>query len=126
MVIIGLFYLLMARILIQSSHKVIEDKMKLGYIGVFCVKIPCEKDAASRQYGQNKQIEARKKVAKVVLSFVIVFIACWLPRLVNFYAHHKLFLTLSFGIALFVTGIFTFFGGTLTLETTTCFGTYLR
>ncbi len=29
---------------------------------------------------QHRQMEARKKVAKVVLSFVIVFICCWLPR----------------------------------------------
>ncbi|XP_013408153.1 neuropeptide CCHamide-1 receptor [Lingula anatina] len=28
----------------------------------------------------RKQIEGRKKVAKVVLSFVVIFILCWLPR----------------------------------------------
>ena len=29
---------------------------------------------------QQRQMDARKKVAKVVLSFVCVFIICWLPR----------------------------------------------
>ena len=59
MVIIGVFYILMARILIQTTKN-----------------MPGEGKSGQGQ----KQMEARKKVAKVVLSFVLVFIVCWLPR----------------------------------------------
>ena len=60
MLVIAMFYLLMARILIISSHNMPGEGQCKG--------------------GKNKQIEARKKVAKVVLSFVLVFGLCWLPR----------------------------------------------
>lgn len=64
LLIIGIFYVLMARILILSSRE-----------------MPCEsmKDSAMNQQ-QKRQVQARLKVAKVVLSFVIIFIICWLPR----------------------------------------------
>ena len=64
LVIIGLFYVLMAQILILSSRE-----------------MPCEttKNSIMNQQ-QKRQIEARIKVAKVVLSFVLIFIICWLPR----------------------------------------------
>ena len=64
LIIIGLFYVLMAQILILSSRE-----------------LPCEttKNSAMNQQ-QKRQIEARIKVAKVVLSFVLIFIICWLPR----------------------------------------------
>ncbi|CAL1542290.1 unnamed protein product [Lymnaea stagnalis] len=58
---IGLFYSMMARILIRSSDSVPVDS-KTG--------------AATH----HRQIAARKKVARVVLSFVIIFMICWLPR----------------------------------------------
>lgn len=58
---IGFFYSMMARILIRSSDSVPVDS-KTG--------------AANH----HRQIAARKKVARVVLSFVIIFIICWLPR----------------------------------------------
>ena len=62
LVVIGVFYFLMARILVLSSRH-----------------IPGETQAkASSQH--QKQTEARKKVAKLVLSFVVIFIICWLPR----------------------------------------------
>jgi 7 transmembrane receptor (rhodopsin family) len=34
------------------------------------------------------QLEARKKVARIVLSFVVVFIICWLPRHVWYFWYH--------------------------------------
>ncbi|XP_005093521.2 neuropeptide CCHamide-1 receptor [Aplysia californica] len=60
---ISFFYAMMARILIRSSDSV-PTESKTG--------------AANHQ----RQIAARKKVAHVVLSFVIIFIVCWLPRYV--------------------------------------------
>lgn len=66
LLIIGFFYCMMAVILVTSSRR-----------------IPCETttgSAVSRQ--QQRQMEARVKVAKVVLSFVFLFILCWLPRYV--------------------------------------------
>jgi gastrin-releasing peptide receptor len=70
--IIGLFYALMARILILSSRE-----------------MPCEsmKDSAMNQQ-QKRQIQARLKVAKVVLSFVIIFVICWLPRHISILAYY--------------------------------------
>ena len=56
LIIIGVFYLLMARILVRSSQN-----------------MPGEGQA-------HRQLQARKKVAKLVLSFVIIFFLCWLPR----------------------------------------------
>ena len=59
-IVIATFYLLMARILLLSSSR-----------------LPAE----GRTQGQAfRQMETRKKVAKVVLSFVAIFIVCWLPR----------------------------------------------
>ncbi|XP_045197918.2 neuropeptide CCHamide-1 receptor-like [Mercenaria mercenaria] len=71
LLIIGLFYILMARILILSSRD-----------------MPCEsmKDSAMNQQ-QKRQVQARLKVAKVVLSFVIIFIICWLPRHISILIH---------------------------------------
>lgn len=66
LLIIAFFYCMMAIILVTSSRR-----------------IPCETSTGSvvsRQ--QKKQMEARVKVAKVVLSFVFLFILCWLPRYV--------------------------------------------
>lgn len=37
-----------------------------------------------------RQIQSRKKIAKVVLSFVVVFIVCWLPRHVYLMCYHYL------------------------------------
>lgn len=59
MLVIGVFYVLMARILMLTA-----------------AHMPGERNSTQG----NKQMEARKKVAKVVLSFVLVFIVCWLPR----------------------------------------------
>ena len=54
--IIGMMYLLMARTLIKSSRN-----------------IPGE--------GQTpRQLQSRKKVARMILGFVVVFALCWLPR----------------------------------------------
>ncbi|XP_033230913.1 neuropeptide CCHamide-1 receptor [Belonocnema kinseyi] len=55
--IIGVFYLSMASHLVQSTRN-----------------IPGE------MQGQVKQIKARKKVAKMVLAFVIIFAICFLPQ----------------------------------------------
>lgn len=60
-VTIGFFYLMMAYILIQSGQS-----------------MPCE--GSKSAMNQQRQIAARKKVAKVVLSFVFIFLICWLPR----------------------------------------------
>lgn len=70
MMIIGIFYLLMARILVKSSRE-----------------IPCEQTKGGMNH-QQRQIEARLKVAKVVLSFVIIFIICWLPRHIYLFWYH--------------------------------------
>ncbi|KAH9505583.1 Neuropeptide CCHamide-1 receptor [Bulinus truncatus] len=69
MTTIGFFYVMMARILIRSSSNVPVDS-KTG--------------AANH----NRQMAARKKVAHVVLSFVIIFIVCWLPRHVYLFIFH--------------------------------------
>lgn len=62
--IIGCFYILMAQILVKSSRQ-----------------LPCEATLGpGMNYQQQRQIEARIKVAKVVLSFVVLFVICWLPR----------------------------------------------
>ncbi|KAK2146303.1 hypothetical protein LSH36_617g02002 [Paralvinella palmiformis] len=55
---IATFYILMARILFQSSKNMLGD---------------------ARNSQAARQMEARKKVAKVVLSFVVVFVVCWFP-----------------------------------------------
>jgi gastrin-releasing peptide receptor len=59
--IIALFYVMIARILVHSSYH-----------------MPVEGGIKSSQ--GNKQVEARKKVAIVVLLLVVIFIICWLPR----------------------------------------------
>lgn len=56
LVVIGGFYILMARHLVLTTRN-----------------MPGE------QQGQSNQVQARRKVAKVVLAFVIVFIICFLP-----------------------------------------------
>lgn len=56
LVTIATFYLLMAHMLILSSRQ-----------------MPGEGQAA-------RQMKARRKVARIVLSFVLVFVVCWLPR----------------------------------------------
>ncbi|XP_033741715.1 neuropeptide CCHamide-1 receptor-like [Pecten maximus] len=64
LIIIGTFYFLMARILVKSSRQ-----------------MPCEATKGPGQsQQQQRQIEARMKVARVVLSFVLLFVVCWLPR----------------------------------------------
>ncbi|RUS75255.1 hypothetical protein EGW08_016990 [Elysia chlorotica] len=60
-IIITCFYIMMARVLIRSNELV-----------------PVETKAAHSNH--QRQMNARKKVAKVVLSFVIIFVVCWLPR----------------------------------------------
>ena len=64
LIIIALFYALMAQILIVSSRE-----------------MPCEatKNSVMNQQ-QKRQVQARVKVAKVVMSFVLIFVICWLPR----------------------------------------------
>ena len=57
--IIASFYIMIARILVYSSYH-----------------LPVE----SKGGQMEKQVEARKKVAVVVLLLVIVFVICWLPR----------------------------------------------
>lgn len=61
LLIIGFFYVMMARMLIRSNENV-----------------PTESKAGAANH--HRQIAARKKVARVVLSFVVIFIVCWLPR----------------------------------------------
>lgn len=69
--IIGTFYALMARVLVNSYQHMPGDAMSMK--------------------GQaHRQMEARKKVAKVVLSFVVVFIICWLPRHIYVVWYHLL------------------------------------
>lgn len=58
---IGFFYTMMARMLIRSGDS-----------------LPTESKTGAANH--HRQIAARKKVARVVLSFVIIFIVCWLPR----------------------------------------------
>lgn len=64
LVVIGGFYTMMAKILVKSSRE-----------------MPCESTvgtSCNRQ--QQRQIKDRIKVAKFVLSLVIMFVFCWLPR----------------------------------------------
>lgn len=70
--IIGMFYVLMAKILIVSSRE-----------------MPCEsmKDSVMNQQ-QKRQIKARLKVAKIVMSFIALFVICWLPRHIYVLASH--------------------------------------
>ena len=56
---IATLYSLMARMLFQSSRNMPGDSSSCNQV--------------------SRQLEARKKVAKVVLSFVLVFIVCWFP-----------------------------------------------
>ncbi|XP_070160044.1 neuropeptide CCHamide-1 receptor-like isoform X2 [Polyergus mexicanus] len=65
--IIAVFYMLMARHLMRSTRNIIGEMQ-----------------------GQVKQVQARKKVAKMVMAFVIVFAVCFLPQHVFklwFYIH---------------------------------------
>ncbi|XP_018359747.1 PREDICTED: neuropeptide CCHamide-1 receptor-like [Trachymyrmex cornetzi] len=55
--IIAVFYILMARHLMRSTR-----------------------DILSEMQGQMKQVQARKKVAKMVMAFVIVFAVCFFPQ----------------------------------------------
>ncbi|XP_029660843.1 neuropeptide CCHamide-1 receptor-like [Formica exsecta] len=55
--IIAVFYMLMARHLMRSTRNIIGEMQ-----------------------GQVKQVQARKKVAKMVMAFVIVFAVCFLPQ----------------------------------------------
>ncbi|KAL4221768.1 7 transmembrane receptor (rhodopsin) [Mactra antiquata] len=72
LLIIAIFYAMMAQILILSSRE-----------------MPCEsvKDSVMNQQ-QKRQVQARLKVAKVVLSFVFIFVICWLPRHISILIHH--------------------------------------
>ncbi|KAK3108997.1 hypothetical protein FSP39_020553 [Pinctada imbricata] len=66
LIIIGIFYCLMARILVKSTRQ-----------------LPVESTINSAMtQQQQRQIEARVKAAnfKVVLMFVVLFVICWLPR----------------------------------------------
>ena len=83
--IIAVFYLLMARILVLSSSR-----------------MPAEGPTQSQA---NRQMETRKKVAKVVLSFVAIFVVCWLPRHIYILWYH-----LDDGMYNMFWHIFKFFG----------------
>ncbi|KAL8560882.1 hypothetical protein ACOMHN_063132 [Nucella lapillus] len=60
-IVIAWFYLMMAQTLVRSGKQ-----------------IPCEGKIGGMN--QERQIAARKKVARIVLSFVFIFVVCWLPR----------------------------------------------
>ncbi|XP_011698254.1 PREDICTED: neuromedin-B receptor-like [Wasmannia auropunctata] len=65
--IIAIFYMLMARHLMRSTKNIIGEMQ-----------------------GQVKQVQARKKVAKMVMAFVIVFAVCFFPQhvfMMWFYFH---------------------------------------
>ncbi|XP_011878935.1 PREDICTED: gastrin-releasing peptide receptor [Vollenhovia emeryi] len=65
--IIAVFYMLMARHLMRSTRNILGEMQ-----------------------GQVKQIQARKKVAKMVMAFVIVFAVCFFPQhvfMLWFYIH---------------------------------------
>ena len=68
MLIIASFYILMAHILVRSYQH-----------------MPGE----AKGQGQKQQ-EARRKVAQIVVSFVLVFVACWLPRHIFLIWYHLL------------------------------------
>lgn len=60
------------------------------YSVIACVLYRKPYDGSQRHSGTgatsaiSRRIESRKRVAKVVLSFVVIFVVCWLPR--QFYA----------------------------------------
>ncbi|KMQ93083.1 neuromedin-b receptor [Lasius niger] len=65
--VIAVFYMLMARHLMRSTRNIIGEMQ-----------------------GQVKQVQARKKVAKMVMAFVIVFAVCFFPQhvfMLWFYIH---------------------------------------
>ena len=59
LIVIGVFYMMMARYLILVSKSVPGE----------CVK----------NFNFNRQVQTRRKVAKVVLCFVLIFAVCFLP-----------------------------------------------
>ena len=61
MVCISIFYIFMALTLVKSSQQMLNEGQAVGTSTI-------------------KQISARKKVAKVILSFVVVFVLCWMPH----------------------------------------------
>ena len=73
MVIITAFYCLMARKLWHSGRK-----------------IPGDGNSICGTLQRTRQLESRKKVAKLVLSFIVVFMVCWLPRHIYLIWYHLL------------------------------------
>ncbi|XP_014662714.1 PREDICTED: neuromedin-B receptor-like [Priapulus caudatus] len=72
MVIISTYYSLMAKNLMLSTQNMPGEKAEKG----------------SGAQHAAKQMEARKKVAKMVLMFVVLFVICWAPRhLFNMWFH---------------------------------------
>lgn len=64
LLVIGCFYVSMAKILVKSSRE-----------------MPCETSVgSSMNRQQQRQVRDRIKVAKFVLSLVAMFVFCWLPR----------------------------------------------
>lgn len=72
LLIIGSFYVSMARILVLSGKHIPGETPRYGGVRV----------------AATKQTEARKKVARLVLLFVVVFVVCWLPRHVYLFWYH--------------------------------------
>ncbi|CAD5110715.1 unnamed protein product [Dimorphilus gyrociliatus] len=60
LLVVFVFYVLMARMLTTSARGLREGQGSSDRV--------------------NKQMDSRKKVAKLVLAFVLVFAVCWLPR----------------------------------------------
>lgn len=68
LLVVFVFYVLMARMLTTSARGLREGQGSSDRV--------------------NKQMDSRKKVAKLVLAFVLVFAVCWLPRHIYVFWYH--------------------------------------
>ncbi|ELU00084.1 hypothetical protein CAPTEDRAFT_24752, partial [Capitella teleta] len=76
MVIIAGFYTSMAYILWNSGRRMPGEAQRIM--------------GGAKKTSTSKQIEGRKKVAKLILSFIVVFVVCWLPRHIYTIWYHYL------------------------------------
>lgn len=93
-VVIATLYSLMAGVLLRKPRR-----------GKSPTTTPARNSAGAAS-GIGRRIESRKRVAKVVLSFVLIFVVCWLPR--NFYVLWFEYADFDYGIGWHVFKMFGF------------------
>lgn len=87
MVIIVIIYVLIAFVLLRQS-RVLTSVMGQGSPTPTPQSSNGSPRVGSEAAAVLRQIESRKKIAKVVLSFVVIFVVCWLPRHVYVMCFH--------------------------------------